>query len=1468
MSAKLLPARALLARAIAIALVIVMAPALAACLAEPEAAPATATPPAPIAYSERVDGYLASGPATLRAGRTEHISVSLFDGAEPARGAAQVSLLQGIRTVAEAEATVSGAAAIPLAVPPELSSGSYTLRIAGGAGDTAFADSGRIRVEPPPALLFLETDKPIYRPGQQIRIRALRLDDNLKPMPGPVTIEIQDAKGIKVYRQIRDADEFGIVNASLPLSTEPNLGVWKATAKSGEQSAQVDVRVERYVLPKYEVRVDLPQEWTLVGDPVAGSVSAEYAFGKPVRGEVAIVASRYVGVWEEYARFEGPIDGTASFELLPAGYVAGVPGAAGQGHLQLDITVREPATGYEERITRLLPVSETPMNLQLIPESRVFKPGLPFGILVAAETPDNRPVVTEASLELTYVDQEFETIAQESRSVTTGEGGGALLEATPPADAVGVTITASAPDASASLALEAGYSPSGSFIHIAPAGDTAQFVGDRAAFRVHSTAGGTGRFYYEVIGRGGGIVFSDVAWTPDIAFELTPAMTPTARLVVYQIMPDGEVAADYIPFRATPSYPMPVAVAFSDDEVRPGAAVDISVTTPGPARVGLAAVDRSVFILAENRLNLQQVFDELERQYRQPRAEIHYHSHLPAQVAAPGAADIFQDAGLMTLSNRAVPAGVAFQQQQPGGSYWPGTGLVVTLVVIGLVALAFVVGIAVLLIMGVVKVFRHLLTALAVVLAVALAAGLVACGGQAGYVAAPEDYSAGGPNQPESAADGLAAVERVRQFFPETWLWADVTTDASGRATLPATAPDSITTWQLRAVGVSPEYGLGIADTALRVFQPFFLQVDLPYSVIRGEEFPVRVALYNYLDTPQEFVVELAESPAFALLDEQTQRVTVPPNDVGSAEFNIRPTELGRTPLRVTARSPQAADAVVKHLLVAAEGVARESVANAILSPGDHPEGERIDFDIAPPADAVAGSARAYVALTGSYLAQSIEGLEDLLQMPYGCGEQNMVLFAPNVFVVRYLDASDQLQPAIMAQAERFMTTGYQRQLTYRREDGSFSAFGESDASGSLWLTAFVLKSFAQADGLIYADEAVLRDAASWLLAHRRNDGSFKPVGFVHHQELLGGLRGNTALTAYVAIALHEAGYRRETGVSVAYLERALDDISDPYTMAMVAYALQLAGSPRADEALAALLEMAVVADDEMHWGRDGAAVETTGYAILALVAGDDPISAAPAASAARWLATQRNAFGGYGSTQDTVVGLQAMAEYAATAGLAADLTVTLTAGDWQRQATINAENSDLVQIVELPAGASSVSIAAAGSGQAVAQVVRRFNLPTVSPPEVELFRLDVAYGADNVAVDDTIEIAARLVFAPPPELSDAGPDAGPDTTPDAGLDAGMVVLDVAVPTGFAPVLDTLERLTAEHPQVKRHEIAGRKVIIYLENVRPGAPLELRFAARAQYPARARPVTSQAYSYYTPHWRGETLGQDITVSAR
>lgn len=81
--------------------------------------------------------------------------------------------------------------------------------------------------------------------------------------------------------------------------------------------------------------------------------------------------------------------------------------------------------------------------------------------------------------------------------------------------------------------------------------------------------------------------------------------------------------------------------------------------------------------------------------------------------------------------------------------------------------------------------------------------------------------------------------------------------------------------------------------------------------------------------------------------------------------------------------------------------------------------------------------------------------------------------------------------------------SGYQKELTYQHYDGSFSAFGNNDPSGSTWLTAFVVKSFAQASPYIYIDPAVVRSAINWLLNQFDTEsGTFNEPGNVIHKEM------------------------------------------------------------------------------------------------------------------------------------------------------------------------------------------------------------------------------------------------------------------------------------------------------------------------------------------------------------------------------
>ncbi|MCC6628690.1 MAG: alpha-2-macroglobulin [Chloroflexi bacterium] len=1400
------------------------------------ATPTVAPTTAPVATGA-ADGYVAIAPRTLRAGQTEAVSVSLFGGGRPTRDAVTVALAKDGKDVATVTGEVNGRGALPLALPA-LPAGDYQLKVSA----QRFTDTAAVRVEDG-TMLFLETDKPIYKPGQTVHIRLLTLDPALRPVAGPATVEVMDAKGIKVFKKPVAVDAYGMAGVDLPLSTEPNLGVWKVRALAGQRQSQLDVRVERYVLPKYEVTVSLAKEWALVGEAIPLTVAAEYTFGKPVTGEVEVVAARYVGTWQEYARVTRPLDGKLALEAPPVRFAAGTPAAGGLSNVRLDVTVTEQATGYKETTSRLVTIAANPVVTRAVPESVTFKPGLPFSVLIVAETPGKQPVDTAVQVRLSSVGENLRQLSTETRTVTT-RNGVALVEVTPPAGALTFEVQPAQGGAQGPLTrVYAGFSPSSTFIHVQQVTAGPLRVGDTARFKVHATKEAT-NLYYEVVARGA-VIFSDLARAGgEIALPLTPRMAPEARLLVYQLQATtSEVAADYLPFRVEGRAEHTVAVSFDKAEALPGDEVTLSVTTDGEARVGLAGVDRAVFVLAENRLNLRQVFDELERLYQKPQIELHEARPIgppqppvavaprqpapapPAGVAREpmppiagpigpsttiGAKEIFQNAGVVVLTNRQVPAGKVISI--PG----PAMGAA-----------------------------REVIPAAAPKAAAPAAA-------------APQD----------AASDGLAEVQRVRQFFPETWLWSMLTTSAAGAASQRVTAPDSITTWQVRAVALSKDKGLGISETTLKVFQPFFVQVDLPYSAVRGEEFPVSLALYNYLGTPQEITVELEAGDWFDLLGARVQTVTVPANGVGAARFGIRPTGLGPRAVKVTARSRAAADAIIKELLIEPEGIQREIVENLTL-----PAGTPRTLDLSLPVGIIPGSGRVFLAVTGNVLSQTINGLEGLLRMPFGCGEQNMLLFAPNVFIGRYLKETGQLKPEVMAKAEVMMLTGYQRQLTYRRNDGSFSAFGQSDKEGSLWLSAFVLKTFAQARDLLFIDDAVLNAMRGWIARVQRPDGSFEPVGFVHHQELLGGLKGTTALTGFVAVALAEAGETAAAGKAISYLEKKLDETTDAYATALSAYALTLAKSGRAADARAKLLGLARETPDGLTWGPSldqpppmpaaavapggrpvppkrpdrGAAIETTGYAALALLAGGDRLAAG---RAAQWLASQRNALGGFGSTQDTIVALQALTTAAASARADIDATVKLTAGGFGKDVRIAPDNADTLQVIDLPAG-GDLQLEPRGKGTLTAQLVKRFNVPAAEAAARSAFQVEVRYGAEQVAVNDLLTITASVRFTPPEPVA-----------------AGMVVLDVAVPTGFAPETPTLEALAKGNAKLKRWEIAGRKVILYIEDMQPDERLIFAFQARALYPVKAQAVGSQAYAYYRPEWAGESLGGALTVAAR
>ncbi|MGQ9590550.1 MAG: alpha-2-macroglobulin family protein [Planctomycetota bacterium] len=1346
--------------------------------------------------AEEVSAIL-TAPRKLYAGGPSSLTVSTFDTKTraPVDAAVQVSIStadgRSTARLFDGRTGAAGHRRVEFTVP-DFPSGSCLLRAeVQGAGAALEVQSEISRT---PAIL-IETDKPIYKPSQKIQGRVILLGSGLQPAAGEIEVTFHDAKGIRIDRRRLAADEYGAAAFSLDLAKEVNYGTWKIRAKCEGAEAVRDVRVEEYTLPRFDLKTSLAKSWALVDEPISGSVSARYFFGKDVEGTATVRAKRWVATWEEYASASGDLAGGAfPFELPPVGFVSGTPGASGQGTVTLEVSVTD-STGHTQDATEVVTIVEAPVVLTLVARTKTLKPKIPAQILVTSKSPDGTPMDVDVATKATFYSIWGGELGEATATVRTS-GGIATFEILPPEDTGFAEVTARASAegriASTSLRVDGAYSPSSSFLSLSRTdGGGPAAVGQTVSFSAISTHRGT--VYYEVYAAGR-TVLSDATEGESFSVSVTADMVPRAKVVAYKINPDNEIAADSLSFEVLLPVSVELRADFSAAKIAPGDPVELSIDA-GTARrtlLGVSLVDQSVLALGRSRLHLADVFAELERRFLEPQAEVHEGDEGGPDVGpmpgfwrgAPevrGAFDILKDAGLAIATTEGI-------QVPKGGElgWWRDAFL------------------------------------------------------------GPED--AGNVPPAAGGAEPSAPPVRVRQYFPETWVWEPLLfTDDSGRATLRLEAPDSITSWHLSVVATAPgtgsDPGIVFGANDVTVFQDFFVEPSIPYSVVRGEIFPVKVDVFNYLDDEQAVSLELSGSEGFEIQGEGRAAVTVPANSATSVSFPIRPTKIGEFPVKVLAVGTKLSDAVIRPIRIVAEGVPAEWVANGVIEAGSS-----VALDLAFPPHAVEGSERAYLHVTPSPVAQTMNGVADLLGMPYGCGEQNMIFLAPDIEILKYLRETGELAPEVRATAEYYVNVGYQRQLTFRTDDGGFAAFGGEH--GSLWLTAFVLSTFAGAREVRDIDEAVLEAAALMLVSRQKPDGSFQTDDFLIHKEMDGGMENVYAMAAYVANALADAIYLAPAGSeppasvaealakAAAFLATSQTTLpgvrDDPYSLSIAALALgKIPGyGDAAESTIDRLLELARRDGVGIHW--EPYPVETTGYAAQALLASGGGVGRPEAASAIEWLSTQRNALGGYGtSTQDTVVAIRAL--FLAARKVHADLDVTLSVRDGERtlfSLRIDESNYDLFHQFELPLG-SSLALVSEGRGNVGYQVVRRFNLPGELLPPPRDMLMEVSYDSSHIEVDELVDVRVRLEYTGFKEKT------------------GMVIADVGVPTGFSAVRSTLDAVV-EAGAVSRFEIAGRKVIFYLESLARGQPVAFSFQILALYPVRAEGAISHVYEYYDP----------------
>ena len=365
------------------------------------------------------------------------------------------------------------------------------------------------------------------------------------------------------------------------------------------------------------------------------------------------------------------------------------------------------------------------------------------------------------------------------------------------------------------------------------------------------------------------------------------------------------------------------------------------------------------------------------------------------------------------------------------------------------------------------------------------------------------------------------AAPHVRSYFPEAlYINPEIITDAQGNANISIPVADSITTWRMAMLASTASGALGTATSSLKVFQDFFVDLDLPVTLTQGDQVSLPIAVYNYSGKSGQVSLKLKREDWFSLdHDTPEKSVAAESGRVGASQFTLTATRIGKFKLTLSAHmegSVSRDDIVVREIEVIPNGREQDLVFNGRL------EGSAA-HDLHFPDNAIADATSILVRLYPGPLSQLIEGMDSILSMPGGCFEQTSSSTYPNVLALDYMKHTKKLTPETHAKAEGYIANGYQRLLTFEVPGGGFSWFGQAPANKIL--TAYGLMEFNDMAKVSDVDPRLIERTRNWLVSQQQADGSWKPDASFINEGATNRYNSNVLrITAYIAWSLVDTG--------------------------------------------------------------------------------------------------------------------------------------------------------------------------------------------------------------------------------------------------------------------------------------------------------------------------------------------------------
>ncbi|XP_074917717.1 complement C4-like isoform X1 [Chelonoidis abingdonii] len=1369
----------------------------------------------------------------------------------------------------------------------------------------------RILLSSKKGYIFIQTDKPIYTPSTKVKYRIFTLDNAMKPANEKIQVIVLNSKGMVVKKLALQTKPMTSGHFVIPDIADP--GNWKILAwfngyEMSNSSAEFEVK--SYELPSFEVKL-IPFEpyYHIWNKTFTFDIYATHSYGKGIDG-VAYVRFGITektdkkiflpGLEQQPSIQNGKGTVTLSTKSLEEKITKNI--AALEGHFfYVSVTVIETASGeiQEEELSSVKFV-KSPYTIDLSHTKQYFVPGAPFSVVASIASADGSPaadVSVTATLTRDRKDPKKKTALSSKEGLVSFEFNIPRAaeklqimvraeEGKPGMESAGTKTTAERYQSATQNYL----SISVPHAVIAP-GDTLVIT----LKDVHrSSSSNIDYFYYMVLTKGKVEIMGRVPYANKIiTLDVTEKMVPAFRFIAYYFIKNqghSEIVADSVWLDIVDACEGKIKLKTDRDTYEPTELVNLFIDTDHAGTVALAVVDTAVFILNKrNKLTAKKVFEAMNSY------------DLGCSVGGgANSAQVFNDVGLAFISNtikshfrqgykcssatgrqkRSLDfhkqiSGIASKYQDPALRKCCQDGMKLN-------PMKFSCAKRLTRVTGSIKckeTFKYCCkraqSLRKELQKMRLASALARIG-----------------DVPEEDVFDETSIN-LRSVFPESWWWETVEIKNPGQHRITNAIPDSITTWEIQAISISPQKGFCIADPkTFTVFRDFFVSIRLPYSVKRYEQLEVKAVVYNYLSedlkiTVKMITVEGVCSAGTSTKDVQ-QKLTVKGNSAVPAYFSVVPLIVGEIPITITAFDPISghSDSVMKKLKVVTEGILRTEEETICINNNFR----NLVLDLKKPSDMIPESeSHVFMSVKGDIMGESIQnclspaGIDKLIKVPTGCAEQTMVTMAPATYAIEYLDASEQwinFKPERKEEAHNMIAQGYTRLLEFQKEDGSYGAFKTTPSS--TWLTAFIAKVLTRCRKYISVEDRYIHKAVSYLLGQQQADGSFRDPHPVMDRLMQGGVgkaEEHLALTAFITIAMQEAlrafddskssEVKRGIEKAVAYVHRELSPQLNFYSVAISAYALALVkhNSSEAKRAELILREISTLdaAMQQRYWGNDEDAVsiEATAYALLQTLCQKDIKYAEPIAT---WLIEKRKYGGGYCSTQDTVVALEALSQYSIQTiesdPTILNLALNLPGRHRKHYFNLNSNNVQIQEELQIQKIYYSVEMENTTCNDLILEVEMEGNVKYSSALDAE--EEDYDYGEDHATETRRDEPMSQIEWfdirnrrkreVPVPSKTESlrykvcVRSAGPNIPK-------MSLVDLSLLSGLEPDTAELEQLVKSADQYIDHfEYKEGKVMLYFGELSNGSePDCVSFGAKQINPmGLVQPANAIIYDFYNP----------------